>query len=378
MGDDPFMGQEMGVTGGEWGFREFQRIRYITPLRVPVEQVRILQYDDNGDQYLLGQQVEEVTKALDAVLNFSKVYAHEVNGAIGEIRVAVSTLRIEIQAHAEGVLNEGRGLRKIVDANHQQIDQQFRSLQQDLMGFDTSLKQLHSPIDEVASNVDNQMGIINSRLIQVEQKSENFMTQTNAVQKSHEETIRKLEQELQQERDERKRDLEQERQQRRQERMELEANVIGKLRMKDALIDSLASRMERIENLQSTYCTIQSNKDPEGVGPLATLTAEFSAYMKKNVEHEATIESLRFKHDALSKSTQQVQQSLNGLSTTAQNSGDAMSLRVEKIRVRCVQMKKNLDGVDFKLGNNTRGTKEDTSPYVEPAVPLGEKHSSGR
>ena len=32
--------------------------------------------------------------------------------------------------------------------------------------------------------------------------------------------------------------------------------------------------------------------------------------------------------------------------------------------------KKKLNGVDFKLGNTTRGTKEDTPPYVEPAVPL--------
>ena len=370
MGDDPFMGQEIGVTGGQWGFREFQRIRYITPLGVPVEQVRILQYNHNGDQHLLGQQVEEVTKALDAVVNFSKEYAHEVNGAIGEIRVALSTLRIEIQAHAEGVLNEGRGLQKIVDHNHQQIDEQFRSLQQDLMGFNTSLKPLHGRIDEIASNVDNQMGTINSRLIQVEQKLENFMAQTNAVQESHEETIRKLEQELQQERDKRKRDLEQERQHRRQERVELEAHVIGKLRMKDALIDSLVSRMEQIEKLQSTYCNIQSNKDPEGVGPLATLTAEFSAYMKKNVELEAKIESLRFKHDALSNSTQDVQQSLNALSTTVQTSGHAMSLRVEKIRVGYVEMKKKLDGVDFKLGNSTKGINENTSPFVEPAVPL--------
>ena len=139
MGDDPFIGQEIRVTGGDWGFREFKRVRYITPLGVPVEQFRILQYNHDGDQHVLGQQVEEVTKALNAVVNFSKEYAHEVNGAIGEIRVALSTLRIEIQAHAEGVLNEGRGLRKIVDHHHQQIDQQFRSLQQDLMGFNTSL-----------------------------------------------------------------------------------------------------------------------------------------------------------------------------------------------------------------------------------------------
>ena len=250
MGDDPFMGQEIGVTGGELGFREFQRIRYITPLGEPVEQVRILQYNHNGDQHLLGQQVEEVTKALDAVVNFSKEYGHEVNGAIGEIRVALSTLRIEIQAHAEGVLNEGRGLRKIVDHNHQQIDEQFRSLQQDLMGFNTSLKPLHGRIDEIASNVDNQMGTINSRLIQVEQKLENFMAHTNAVQKSHKDTIRKLEQELQQERDERKRDLEQERQHRRQERVELEANVIGKLRMNVLKTYSKASLHALLEQFE--------------------------------------------------------------------------------------------------------------------------------
>ena len=85
MGDDPFMGQEMGVTGNGWGSREFKRIRYITPLGVPVEQVRILQYNHNGYQHLLAQQIEEVTNALDAVVNFSKEYAHEVNGAIDEI-----------------------------------------------------------------------------------------------------------------------------------------------------------------------------------------------------------------------------------------------------------------------------------------------------
>ena len=122
MGDDPFMGQEIGLTGGDWGFREFRRIRYITPLGVPVEQVRILQYNHNWNQHLLGQQVREITKALDAVVNFSNEYAHEVNGAIGETWVALSTLRIEIQAHAEVVLIEGRGVRKIVNHNHQQID----------------------------------------------------------------------------------------------------------------------------------------------------------------------------------------------------------------------------------------------------------------
>ena len=47
-----------------------------------------------------------------------------------------------------------------------------------------------------------------------------------------------------------------------------------------------------------------------------------------------------------------------------------MSLRVEKIRVGCVEMKLELDSVDFKLGNTTRGTKEDTSPSVEHTVPL--------
>ena len=117
------------------------------------------------------------------------------------------------------------------------------------MGFNISVKQLHSRIDEIASNIDNQMGIIYTRVIQVEHKLENFMTQINAVQKSHEETIRKLEQELLQERDEREPDLEQERQQRRQERMELEAKVIGNMRMKDALIDCLASGTEQIEIL---------------------------------------------------------------------------------------------------------------------------------
>ena len=79
------MGQETGVTGGEWGFGEFQRIEYITPLGVPVEQLRILQYNHNEDQHLLGQQVEEVPKALDAVVNFSKECAHEVNGAVRKI-----------------------------------------------------------------------------------------------------------------------------------------------------------------------------------------------------------------------------------------------------------------------------------------------------
>ena len=43
------------------------------------------------------------------------------------------------------------------------------------------------------------MGIINSRVIQVEQKLENFMIQTNAVQRNHEEAIRKQDQELLQE-----------------------------------------------------------------------------------------------------------------------------------------------------------------------------------
>ena len=86
--------------------------------------------------------------------------------------------------------------------------------------------------------------------------------------------------------------------------MELEANAISILRMKDGLIDSSASRMERIEKLQSTPCSIQSTKDPEGVGPLATLTTEFSTYIKQNVELESKIEHLRFNHYALNKSTQ--------------------------------------------------------------------------
>ena len=208
------------------------------------------------------------------------------------------------------------------------------------MGFNTSLKQLHGQIREIASNVDNQMGTIKSPLIQVEQELENFMAHTNAVQKSHEETIGKLEQELQQEREEQKRDLQQERQHRRQERVELEVNVIGKLRMEDALFDSLASRIEQIEKLQSTFCTIQSNKDLQGVDPLATLTAEGSAYMNKNVELECKNELLRFNYDPSSKSTQDVQKSFNELSTTIQTSGHAMSLRVEKIRVGCVEKKR--------------------------------------
>ena len=128
--------------------------------------------------------------------------------------------------------------------------------------------------------------------------------------------------------------------------------------------------MELIEKLQSTYCIIQYNKDPESVGPLATLTAQVSTYMKQNVELEATIERFRFKHDALRESTQEVQQSLNKLSTTVQNSGHAMSLPVEKIGVGCVELKRKLHGVDFGFGSTTRGTKGDMSPHVEFAVPL--------
>ena len=179
------MGQEICGTSGDWGYREFQRIRYVTPLGVPVEQVRILQFNHNKDQHLLGQQVQEVTKALEAILNFSREYAHEVSGAIGEIRTALVTLRIEIQAHAEGVLNEGRGLRKLPDHNHQQNDQQFRRLHQDLMGFHTSLKQSYDRLEELASNVDKQLDSITNRVHQVQQELESFMTPTNSVLQSH-------------------------------------------------------------------------------------------------------------------------------------------------------------------------------------------------
>ena len=202
------------------------------------------------------------------------------------------------------------------------------------MGFHTSLKQSYDRLEELASNVDKQMDTITNRVHQVEQELESFMTPTNSVLQSHDEKIRKLERELVQEREERKQDLEQERQHRRQERVELEANFLEKLRMKDALIDSLDPRMEQMEKLQSTSCTIQSTKDPEGVGPLATLTAEFSSYMKKNVELDARLESLSI-------STQEVQHSLTELSSKVQTSGHEMSSRLEKIHVGCVDMKKN-------------------------------------
>ena len=132
--------------------------------------------------------------------------------------------------------------------------------------------------------------------------------------------------------------------------------------MNDALSDSLVLRMERIENLQSTYCTMESNKYPEGVDPLVTLTAEFSTYMNTNVDLEAKIQNLRFKQDASSQSTPEVEQSLNESSTTVQKSGHLMSLRVEKIRVGCVEMKTKLDRVDLKLGNTPRVTKDTRHP----------------
>ena len=297
-----------------------------------------------------------MTKALDAIVNFSREYAHEVNGAIGEIRTALVTLRIEIQAHAEGVLNEGRGLRKIVDHNHQRNDQQLPKLHQDLMGFHTSLKQAYNRLEELASNVDKQTETITNRLHQVEQELECFLTPTNSVLQSHDGKIRKLERELVQERGERKRDLEQERQHQRQEPVELEANFLEKLRMKGALIDSLASRMEQMEKLQSTYGTIQSTKDPERVGPLATLTAQFSSYIKQNAEPEARLERLRFKHESLSISTQEVQHSLTELSSKVQTSGHEMSSPLEKIRVRYVNMNKKSDGVDSKSHDSVNGT----------------------
>ena len=140
--------------------------------------------------------------------------------------------------------------------------------------------------------------------------------------------------------------------------------------MKDALIDSLASRIERIENLQSTFCTIQSKKDREGVGPLATLIAEFSSYIKQNVELEARLESLRFKHESLSISTQEVQHSLTVLSRKVQISGHEISSRLEKIRVGCVDMKTKSDGVDFKSPDSLKGTVGVGSPSLQPTVPL--------
>ena len=57
------------------------------------------------------------------------------------------------------------------------------------MGFNTSLKQLHRRIDEIKTHVDKQMGIINSQVIEADGKLENFMTQTNAVQKNDDEII---------------------------------------------------------------------------------------------------------------------------------------------------------------------------------------------
>ena len=110
--------------------------------------------------------------------------------------------------------------------------------------------------------------------------------------------------------------------------------------MKDALIDSLASRMERMEQVQSTFCTIQSTKDLEEVGHLATFTAELSSYMKQNVELEPVLESLGFKHESFSISTQEVQSSLTELSSKVQNSGHEMSSHLEKIDAGCVDMKR--------------------------------------
>jgi hypothetical protein len=69
-----------------------------------------------------------------------------------------------LKRNAFGVLNEGRGLRKIVDHNHQQNDQQVRKLHQDLMGFHTSLKQSYDRLVECASNVDKQMETITNSI----------------------------------------------------------------------------------------------------------------------------------------------------------------------------------------------------------------------
>ena len=128
--------------------------------------------------------------------------------------------------------------------------------------------------------------------------------------------------------------------------------------------------MGRIEKLQSTYYTIQSTKDPEGVGPLATLTAEFSSYMKQNVELEAKLESLGFKPESLSFSTQEVQHSLTELSSKVQTSGHEMSSRLEKIRVGCADMKRQLNGVYSKSLDSLKGTVGDGSPSLQPTVPL--------
>ena len=238
------------------------------------------------------------------------------------------------------------------------------------MGFHTSLKPSYNRLKELASNVDKQMETITNRVHQVEQELESFLTPTNSVLQSHEEKIRQLERELVQEREERRRDLKQERQHRRQEPVELEANFLEKLRMKGALIDSVASRMEQMEKLQSTCCTIQSTNVPEGVGPFATLTAKFSSYMKKIVEPEARLESFRFKHESLSISTQEVQHSFTELSSKVQTSGHEMSSRSEKICVACVDMRRKLDGVDSKSFDTLKGTVGVRSPSLQPTMPL--------
>ena len=182
------MGQEICETGGDWGYRDFQQIRYVTQSGVPFAKVRIMQCNHNRDLYPLGKQVEEVTKAYDAIVTFSREYAHEVNGAIEKIRKALDT-PIEIQANADGVLNEGRGLWKIVDHNHQQNEQHFRKFYQHLMAFHTSLKQSCDGLEELASNVDKQMETITSRVHQIEQELKSYMTHTNSVLQSHDERI---------------------------------------------------------------------------------------------------------------------------------------------------------------------------------------------
>ena len=117
---NPVMGefQSQQLPGG-WGFRAFERVRFVNEFGEPQERIRVAEWAPTHDTAL--NQVSELTKALSMLRDDHYGLHRAVAKTFCEAETALDRLRGQVQEHVDGVYGEGRTLRGIVDEQGQRL-----------------------------------------------------------------------------------------------------------------------------------------------------------------------------------------------------------------------------------------------------------------
>ena len=96
-----------------WGYRAFERIRFVNEFGEPHERIRVAEWTPNNDSAL--QQVSEVTRALSMLRDDHYALHRTTALTMRSAENALDRLRGQVQEYVDGVYGEGRALRQLVD-----------------------------------------------------------------------------------------------------------------------------------------------------------------------------------------------------------------------------------------------------------------------